>query len=276
MNRLSTERQVQVLNALIEGNSIRSVSRMTGTHKTTIMRLICWVGEICGGTMSELMNNLPCRHIEVDEIWTFVYKKQIRTNEEDLGQRMDWGDQYVFVAMDADSRLIPCFIVGKRNRITAQLLMWDLRHRLNNHRVQITTDGFRGYIDPIEISWGADVDYAQLVKIYQPQHPGPGRYQPPKVKEVVSTTVCGKPDPEKVSTSYVERHNHTLRMCCRRFTRLTNGFSKKLENLKAAMALYFFWYNFIRIHRTLRVTPAMEIGIADHVWSWEEILQTAS
>lgn len=267
MNRLSKEKQVQVLTALVEGNSIRSTERMTGVHRDTITRLMVRVGENCQRIMGETMRDLPCRHIKVDEIWTFVYKKQIRTNEEGPAQKTDCGAQFVFIAMDADTRLIPSFVVGKRSRMTAQLLMWDLRHKLNSHRVQITTDGFTGYIDPIEISWGADVDYAQLVKLYEGQSAGLGRYAPARIKEVVSKIITGNPEPERVSTSYVERHNHSLRMSCRRLTRLTNGFSKKLENLKAALALYFWWYNFVRIHRTFRVTPAMQAGITSHTWS---------
>lgn len=272
MNTISKERQIRILAALVEGNSIRSVERMTGTHRDTIMRLMCRVGEHCQEILDRTMKHLPCEHIEVDEIWTFVHKKERRLTKKESRLRRDWGDQYVFIALDPDTKLIPSFTVGKRDGITASKFIYDLKHRLNNHRIQITSDGFRGYMDPIEIAWGSDADYAQLIKVYESQHPGPGRYQPPKVKEVVSTTINGNPDPKRVCTSYVERHNLTIRMQSRRFTRLTNGFSKKLENLRAALALYFFWYNFVRIHRTLRVTPAMEAGITDHIWQLEKLV----
>jgi IS1 family transposase len=233
---------------------------------------MCKVGTNCQKILDRTMKNLPCDHLEIDEIWTFVHKNEKRLNEKERRQRKDWGDQYVFIALDADTRLIPAFTVGRRDGMTTSLFISDLKRRLNNHRIQITTDGFKAYIDPIEVAWGADVDYAQFVKFYESQNPGPGRYSPPKVKEVVSTTINGDPDPKRVCTSYVERHNLTVRMQSRRFTRLTNGFSKKLENLKASLALYFFWYNFVRIHGSLRVTPAMEAGITSRIWSLEDVL----
>jgi IS1 family transposase len=180
----------------------------------------------------------------------------------------------VFVAIDAETKLIPSFLVGKRDGHTTLLFMMDLYQRLTgNGRIQLTTDGFYAYLEAIEQTFGADVDYAQLVKIYAAIDAGPGRYSPPRVAETVSTVIQGSPDPEHISTSYVERQNLTMRMAMRRFTRLTNAFSKKLVNLKAALALHFAHYNFIRVHRTLRVTPAMEAGITNHIWTWRELLQ---
>jgi IS1 family transposase len=177
------------------------------------------------------------------------------------------------VALDAETKLIPTFLVGKRDGHTALLFMADLSQRLTaNGRIQLTTDGFYAYLEAVEQTFGAEIDYAQLVKIYAAIDAGPGRYSPPRVAETVSTVIQGEPDPEHISTSYVERQNLTMRMAMRRFTRLTNAFSKKLANLRAALALHFTHYNFLRVHSTLRVTPAMEAGITDHVWEWEEVL----
>ncbi len=203
----------------------------------------------------------------------YVGKHQRRLSyEERFNQEI--GDQYVFVAIDGESRLIPHFDVGKRNMVTAYRFMDGLKAKLNgNGRFQLTTDGFVPYIGAVEMAWGADApDYAQLVKLFGALDPGPSRYAPPKIIEAVPTTVYGNPDPALVSTSYVERQNLTIRMACRRFTRLTNAFSKKLENLMAALALHFAWYNFVRIHRSLRVTPAMAAGVANRVWELQELL----
>ncbi len=243
MNVLKKEKQLAVIGALVEGNSIRSVERMTGVHRDTIMRLLVRVGEGCLGLLDRTMRDLSCRKVQVDEIWTYVGKKQARLAYE---QRFDQevGDQYVFVALDADTKLIPHFDVGKRNMVTAYRFMDALKARLNgNGRFQLTTDGFVPYIGAVEMAWGADApDFAQLVKLYGPIPPGPARYAPPKIVEAVPTVVHGNPDPAFVSTSYVERQNLTIRMACRRFTRLTNAFSKKLDNLKAALALHFAYW----------------------------------
>jgi IS1 family transposase len=270
MNVLKPEKKLAVLSALVEGNSIRSTERMTGVHRDTIMRLTVEVGQGCLALMDRSMRDLSCRYLEVDEIWTFVQKKQLRLKaHEKRNKRI--GDQYAFVALDAESKLIPCFRVGKRDGTTAARFLRDLEGRLSG-RIQLTTDGFSAYIDAAWSAWGADVDFAQLVKMYEAQNPGPGRYSPPRVSEVVSTRITGSPDPERVCTSYVERQNLTIRMACRRFTRLTNAFSKKLENLKAALALHFAYYNFVRIHRSLRVTPAMAAGVTSHVWTLGDLL----
>jgi IS1 family transposase len=270
MNVVPKERQIQVLRALVEGNSIRSIERMTGTHRDTIMRLLVKVGEGCAKLLDEKMVDLPCRNVQADEIWTFVQKKRsMLKGEEKLNREI--GDQYVFVAMDADTKLVPTFLVGKRDRQAAVQFMTDLHRRLR-YRVQLTTDAFVPYERAVETAFGADVDYAQLVKIYRSNGAGRGRYAPPEIVEVIPTALSGSPDPMKVSTSYVERQNLTMRMCMRRLTRLTNAFSKKLENLKAALALHFAWYNFGRVHQSLRVTPAMEAGVSNHVWEMGDIL----
>jgi len=271
---LRTEKKLAVLSALVEGNSIRSTERMTGVHRDTIMRLTLQVGQGCLAMMDRTMRNLPCRNIEVDEIWTFVHKKQQRLTKREK-RNSAIGDQYAFVAIDADSKLIPCFEAGKRNSKTALRFIRALESRLTR-RIQLTSDGFSAYVDAVWDAWADEVDYAQLVKMYEAENPGPGRYSPPRVSEAVSTTVSGIPDPDRGCTSYVERQNLTIRMACRRFTRLTNALSKKLENLKVALALHFAYYNFVRIHRSLRITPAMAAVVADRVWSLDEIAGLAT
>ncbi|MGH7380288.1 MAG: DDE-type integrase/transposase/recombinase [Candidatus Methylomirabilales bacterium] len=272
MNRLKREKQLAVISALVEGNSIRSVERMTGVHRDTIMRLLNRVGERCLALLDAHMQGFHSRRLQVDEIWTFVQKKEARLTEQEHRGR-EIGDQYVFVALDAETKLVPTFAVGKRDGETALGFLTELRRRLNgNGRIQLTTDGLNAYLGAVEETFGADVDYAQLVKLYGAVNPGPGRYSPPRVTETISTPINGNPDPRHISTSYVERQNLTMRMQIRRFTRLTNAFSKKLANLKAALALYFAHYNFVRIHQTLRVTPGMAAGVTDRVWNIGELL----
>ena len=271
MNITPKERQIQVLKALVERNSIRSIERMTGIHRDTIMRLLVRVGDKCQKIMDTQLKNFHCRRIQADEIWTFIKKKEKHlTDKERLDPTV--GDQFVFVAMDADTKLISVFTVGKRNTESTFRFMIELDKKLaGNGRIQLTTDGFRPYVDVVERIFGPDVDFAQLIKFFATEFAGSGRYSPPKVTEVLSKVINGNPNPKHISTSYVERQNLTMRMRIRRFTRLTNGFSKKIENLKATLALHFAHYNFMRIHKTLRVTPAMEAGITDHVWEWEEM-----
>jgi IS1 family transposase len=273
MNVLEREKQLAVISALVEGCSIRSTERLTGVHRDTIMRLMLRVGERCVTILDERMRNLSLPSVQVDELWTFVQKKQARLSFEERFSRT-MGDQYCFVAIDAETKLIPHFDVGKRDMVTAYRFMAGLQGRLTEGvRFQLTTDGFVPYIGAVEMAWGADApDFAQLVKMYGPVPPGPARYAPPKIVEAVPTVVNGSPDPALISTSYIERQNLTVRIACRRFTRLTNGFSKKLEDLKAALALHFAWYNFVRIHRSLRVTPAMAAGVTDRVWDLRELL----
>lgn len=272
MNTLSKERKIQILSALIEGNSIRSIERMTDTHRDTIMRLLVRIGKGCQKLLDENLKGFHSKYLEADEIWTFVQKKERRLTpiEKD---NPEIGDQYVFVVLDAESKLIPTFAVGKRNIETTRYFIGELKNKLSeNGRVQLTTDSFISYANVIEDYFGCEIDYAQQTKFYAAVNPGPGRYSPPKVSEVLSTIIQGNPDKKHICTSYVERHNLTMRMQLRRFTRLTNAYSKKLQNLKASLALYFAYYNFLRIHATLRMTPAMKAGITDHLWNWNNIL----
>ncbi len=272
MNTLKKEKRLAVISALVEGVSIRSIERMTGVHRDTIMRLLNRVGERCSRLLDQHMVGFHSRLIQVDEIWTFCRKKEQRLSDsEHLNPEL--GDQYVFVAIDADTKLVPTFTVGKRDSENAHQFMQELRGRLNgNGRIQLTTDGFRAYLTAVEEAFGSEIDYAQLVKLYGAENPGPGRYSPPRVTEVVSTPINGNPDPRFISTSFVERQNLTMRMQMRRFTPLTNAFSKSLRNLKDALALHFAHYNFVRVHGSLRVTPAMAAGVANHIWDLNELL----
>jgi len=273
MNILRKEKQETAIAALVEGSSIRSVERMTGIHRDTIMRLMCRVGQGCTNLMDSYMRNLKCQNLQVDEIWCFVAKKQRRLTEDDNIEEL--GDQWVFVALDADSKLIPSYLVGKRTADNTQAFIKDLSNRLDN-RVQLTSDSLTLYMEAVESSFGADVDYGQIVKTYEAEYTGPGRYSPPKVISAERIVIQGTPKTSKISTSYVERQNLTMRMQMRRFTRLTNAFSKKLENLKAAVALHFAHYNFVRVHSTLRVTPAMEAGVTNRLWTIAELLEWAN
>lgn len=269
MNKLNLERQTQAISTLIEGNSIRSTERMTGIHRDTIMRLMVSIGEKCADLMNAQMHNLQCKQIQVDEIWTYVGKKQRRITINDDPQEV--GDMWTFVALDADSKLVPTYLVGKRDLKTATVFMNDLAGRLAN-RVQLSSDAMKAYIEATERAFGSNVDYAQLVKIYEAEPIGPGRYSPPEVVSSLRTVVTGNPKQSNISTSLVERQNLTMRMQMRRFTRLTNAFSKKLDNLKAAVALHFAHYNFVRVHQTLRATPAMAAGVTDHLWTVRDLI----
>ncbi len=273
VNRLSLAERTQVINCLVEGNSIRSTERMTETHRDTICRLLVEVGSGCAVLANEQMRNLPCQGIQVDEIWSFVKVKQnhIRPGTD----RSKIGDQWTFVALDPDTKLIPTYRVGKRTRENAVAFMSDLSERLMN-RVQISSDSLRSYVDAVEWAFGSDVDYGQIVKFYDAEPIGPGRYAPPRVSGVERSVIAGDPDQRHISTSMVERQNLTMRMSMRRFTRLTNAFSKKLENLKAAVALHFAHYNLVRVHKTLRVTPAMAANVTDRLWSLEELVERTS
>ncbi len=270
MNTLSKEKKIMVLSSLVEGSSIRSIERITGVHRDTIIRLMQNVAVKCQQILDYNMTNLNCKEIECDEIWTYVAKKEKRLPPEEKGGEK--GDQYVFVALDPRTKLIPIFTVGKRNGFTAFIFMQELRKRIVN-RFQLTTDSFRGYFDAVDRVFGSDIDYAQLQKIYAGNGDGHREgYSPSDIKGIEIIPLTGKPKHENICTSYVERQNLTIRMQMRRLTRLTNAFSKKLKNLKFALALHFFHYNFMRIHQTLRITPAMESGITDHIWKWEDIL----
>src|SRR5579863_7057190 len=269
MNRTPLARRTQIINCLVEGNSIRSTERMTDTHRDTIMRLMVEVGTGCAALANDQMRNLDCRRIQCDEIWSFVKVKQAHIPR--FTKRAKIGDQWTFVAIDPDTKLIPAYRVGKRTRDDAVAFMTDLSERLSN-RVQISSDSLRTYVDAVERAFGADVDYGQIVKFYDAEPIGPGRYAPRRVTGAERTVIAGSPDQAHISTSHVERQNLTMRMSMRRFTRLTNAFSKKFENLQHAVALHFMYYNFCRPHQTLRITPAMAAGISDHVWSINEVV----
>ena len=273
MNKLSADLQATVIGSLVEGTSIRSVERMTGIHRDTIMRLMVRIGGACGTYLDANMRGLTCKRLELDEIWCFVGKKQRHVTVED--NLSEVGDFWTWVAIDAETKLIPSYRVGKRDLETGKAFVGDLASRLTN-RVQISSDGLKAYVEAVEASFGADVDYAQIVKSYEAESIGPGRYSPPKVVSAEKTLIVGNPDKSLVSTSFVERQNLTMRMQMRRFTRLTNGFSKKADNLRSAVGLHFAWYNYVRPHATLKTTPAVAAGITDHKWSIHELVDMAN
>jgi IS1 family transposase len=246
---------------------------MLGVHRDTIMRLGLRVGEGCANLLNEVMVNLPCERLELDELWAFVGKKQRHVRETDDASRV--GDTWTWVAIDATTKLVPSFMTGKRDSATANAFIADLASRLSG-RVQLSTDGFHLYVNPISDAFaGRGVDYAQIHKSYEAEPMGPGRYSPPKVTSTEKTPIFGAPVEELVSTSFVERQNLSMRMGIRRFTRLTNAHSKKLENHGAAVALWFAHYNLSRIHQALRCTPAMAAGVTSTVWSMDELLDAA-
>ena len=270
-NVLKCEKQEQVVRCLVEGSSVRSAERITGVHRDTILRLLGRVGAGCERFMDRELRNLTCRRIQVDEVWGYVAKKQrhIREGED----RRQVGDFWTFVAIDADTKLVPSYRVGKRDWPTTKGFIADLASRLSN-RVQLSSDSLKSYVEAVDRAFGIDVDYAQIVKFYEAEPIGPGRYSPPKVVGTAVELIVGTPDPAHVSTSHVERQNLTMRMAIRRLTRLTNAFSKK-PGLRAAVALHFAYYNFVRIHRSLRVTPAMEAGVTPHLWRLGHLLDRA-
>lgn len=271
MNRLSTAKRTQIVAALVEGMSIRATCRMTGAAKGTVLKLLAELGYACWEYQDRVLRNLPCKRIQCDEIWSFCYAKAKNVPEEKKGE-FGFGDVWTWTAICADTKLVPSFVIGPRNADIAHAFMNDLAERVAG-RVQVTTDGLNAYLHAVEDAFGSDgVDYAMLVKVYGDVPPGAARYSPPPCTGARREKHLGNPDPRHVSTSFVERQNLTMRMSMRRFTRLTNAFSKKVENLEHAVALHFMHYNFARIHQTLRVTPAMEAGISDHVWTLAEIV----
>ncbi len=277
MNKLSIEKRTQVISALVEGNSIRATCRMTNTAKGTVIRLLRDVGKACIEYQDEHLKNLTCKKIQCDEIWGFVYSKEKNVPENKQGQ-FGYGDVWTFTAIDADTKLIPSWLVGLRNADCAYAFIADLKDRLAN-RVQLTTDGHRMYLEAVENAFGSEVDYAQLVKLYGQEPESEKHYSPAECIAAEKHVVQGNPDIKAVSTSYVERQNLTMRMCMRRFTRLTNGFSKKVEYLEYHVALHFMYYNFARPHKTLANpyprTPAMVAGISNHIWTIEELIRLA-
>jgi IS1 family transposase len=277
MNKLSLERKTQVIKVLCEGNSIRSTARITGTAINTVVKLLREVGFACLAYQDEAMRNLTCKKLQCDEIWSFVYAKEKNVPEEHLGE-FGYGDVWTFTAIDADTKLVPSWLVGSRSFACARDFIGDLKTRLAN-RVQLTTDGHRMYVEAVECTFGADIDYGMLVKLYGPEPEGERRYSSAECVGATKRVMQGNPDYKTISTSYVERQNLTMRMGMRRFTRLTNAFSKKLENHQYALALYFMHYNFARSHKTLSnpypKSPGMAAGLTNHIWAIDEIVNLA-
>jgi IS1 family transposase len=271
-NNLPTEKQVTSIGSLCEGSSIRSIERMTGVHRDTVMRLGVKIGQGCTALMNERMRGLSCTRLEMDEIWGFIGKKEkhVRSNDD---PRM--GDVWTFCAIDADTKLVPTFKVGKRDGATASAFVEDVAGRMNN-RLQISTDGLRAYVDAIESSFGCDVDYAQIIKTYGHEEMSNNRrYSPPEFASSEKRIVMGNPDVDLISTSYVERLNATTRLHMRRLTRLTLAFSKKFENFEAAVGLHFAYYNFVKRHNTLRMTPAMAAGVTPSFWTVADLVEAS-
>ena len=270
-NNLKHEKQIAVISSLVEGNSIRSTERMTGVHRDTIMRLMVRVGEGSQRLMNERLRGLELGHIQLDELWGYVGKKQRHIRNTDSPDEV--GDTWCWVALDSETKLVPAHYVGKRTKQDAQIFIEDLASRLAN-RVQISADQMPAYVETIWNQFGTEVDFAQIVKSYEAEPIGPGRYSPPKVTRVEKRRIWGKPDLDETSTSLVERQNLTMRMHIRRLTRLTNAFSKKLENHKAAISLWFGYYNFCRRHSTILTTPAVKAGIEKRAWGLDKFLLT--
>lgn len=278
MNRLSLPKRVQIVHALVEGSSLRAASRMADCSINTVYKLLEDLGAACAEYQDKALRDLPCRRIQCDELWSFCYAKEKNVPEEKKGQ-FGYGDVWLWMALCADTKIVPCWHIGRRDAEAANEFMADLASRLRQ-RVQLTTDGHKAYLEAVEGAFGADVDYAMLVKLYGETPEGKAgtaerKYSPGECTGTRKIAVTGKPDAAHVSTSYVERQNLTMRMGMRRLTRLTNAFSKKVENLAHATALHYMHYNFARIHRTLRVTPAMAAGVTDRLWSVEDIVRLA-
>lgn len=272
-NNLSTEKKTMAVSMLCEGSSIRSIERITGVHRDTIMRLGARVGDACYRIHNEKMRNIGSRQIEIDEIWGFVGKKRKNTQAGDSSQGI--GDVWTFIALDADTKLIPSYWVGQRTMLHANIFLKDLESRLKN-RVQLSSDGLAAYRETVANAFGHEVDYGQIVKTYEVTNlnqSAAGRYSPADVVKTEKTLVCGFPDEGRICTSHVEKQNHTLRMHCRRLTRLTNAFSKKLSNFNAAVSLNFAYYNFCKTHGALRCTPAQAAGVEQSAWTVAELVE---
>lgn len=267
---LSIEKKVAVITALVEGCSIRSTSRMTGVAKGTILSLLATVGQACKDYQDATIHNVPAKRLQVDEIWNFCYCKQKNLTLE-IADRQIAGDVWTFTAIDADTKLVISWLVGRRDAGCATEFLQDVASRLSN-RIQLTTDGHRMYLQAVPEAFGHGIDYAMFHKVYGNDPEGQTRYSPAQCLGTKRQNIIGRPKAADVSTSYVERQNLNMRMGMRRFTRLTNAFSKKIDNLVHSVALFHMHYNFARVHQTLRVTPAMEAGLSSHVWSIQEIV----
>jgi IS1 family transposase len=276
MNKLSLDRQAQIIKVLCEGNSLRSTARITDSSINTVVKLLKEVGAACLEYQDKVMKDLPCKKLQCDEIWSFVYSKDKNVPNNHKGE-FGFGDVWTFTAIDADTKLVPCWKVGNRDYECAYEFFIDLKDRLAS-KVQLTTDGHKMYVEAVEHAFGAEIDYAQIIKLYgQEFNEKDKRYSPSECIGADKRIVQGNPDSTTISTSYVERQNLTMRMCMRRFTRLTNAFSKKLENHVLALALYFMYYNFVRPHKSLanpyHRTPAMASGITNRIWTIANIIE---
>ena len=274
MNRLAKEQQILVIKALVEGNSLRATARMTGVARMTVEKLLRDLSAACMRYQDEHIRKLTCKRVQCDEIWSFVYAKQKNVPLDKQGQ-FGFGKVWTWVAIDADTKLVISWLVGDRSGASAFALMDDLASRLT-HRIQLTTDGHRVYLEAVESAFGSGVDYSMLVKIYGADRDKEATYSPAECIGCRAIPIIGNPNPRHVSTSYVERQNLTMRMGMRRFTRLTNAFSKKVENHRQSVVLHFMYYNFARIHQTLRITPAMAAGISEKVWDVSDIVELLS
>jgi IS1 family transposase len=270
-NELKSETKAQVVSLLCEGSSIRSIERITGIHRDTIMRLGVRIGQACAKIMDEKLRGLSCKQVQVDEIWGFIGAKK-----KNAGRAGVYGDVWTFIALDSDTKLIPSFTVGKRDAYHAKAFMADLAARIDN-RVQVSSDSLKAYADAVERGFGSEVDYGTISKTYSlsvvNNAPANVRYSPAEVVSIEKTVVSGMPDVSRISTSHVEKQNHTLRMHCRRLTRLTNAFSKKFENFEAAVALNFAYYNFCKTHGAIRMTPAQAAGVEQSAWTVAELVE---
>jgi IS1 family transposase len=280
INRLSTEKRAQIIGCLVEGNSIRATVRMTGAAKNTVTKLLTDLGAACAEYQDKALRDLPCTVIEADEIWSYCYSKQKNVPDEHKGE-YGYGDVWTWTALCADTKLVPSWLVGERTVDDCWTFMEDLKSRLAG-RIQLSTDGHQSYVAPVGLTFRGDIDWAQIQKTYRTDPANAqGRYSPPVCTGIKTRILKGDPDPDRISTSYVERQNLTMRMGMRRFTRLTNAFSKKVENLAHAVSLHYMHYNFARVHQSLTVTdergttvkrtPAMAAGVTDHVWTLREI-----
>lgn len=270
-NNLPAEKKIMAISMLCENASIRAIERMTGVHRDTVMRLGVRVGEGCQKLLDSKMRGLNCERVEVDETWGFIYCKQKTTNAKQFSQD-ETGDIWTWIALDADTKLVPCFAIGDRSKYMAQNFIDDLAARVTG-RIQITSDALVHYVDAIERAFGIQVDYGTVIKTFGYEELQQRRYSPPDVIKIKKASVQGSPEWDKISTSYVEKQNHTVRMHVRRLSRLTNAFSKKRENFEAAVALHFGYYNLVKIHGTIRMTPAMAAGVADSIWNVADLLE---
>jgi IS1 family transposase len=271
MNKLPSAKRAEILGMMVEGVSIRAITRLTGASKNTVTKLLEDAGEAFSDYQSRTLRNLPCKRIQVDEIWSFVYAKQKNVARAKSAPPQA-GDIWTWTAIDADTKLVPSWLVASRDGDAAHHFIGDLAMRLSN-RVQLTSDGHKSYLEAVEESFGADIDYAMLVKIYGEPIGALGRYSPGECVGAEKRRVEGKPDPDHISTSYAERQNLSMRMGIRRFTRLTNAFSKKAENHAHGVAIYFMHYNFVRIHTTLRCSPAMAAGVTTKLWELADMVR---